>query len=106
MFVHVAFFELAGSFDHLVFTPHSSFSEFTALAGIRPDDGWIPPRPLSVVCTEQRWELDKLAGLMDGRAERLSPQCDAYTTAGVSLQDFTKLLQKSSCYDPNQDPSK
>jgi len=99
-------FHLAGSFDHLVFTPHSSFSEFTALTGIRPDnEQWIPPRPLSVVCTEQEWELDKLAKLMDGRAERLSPQCDAYTTAGVSLQDFTKLLQSSSCYDEQQDPS-
>ena len=104
--IFVSIFELAGSFDHLVFTPHSSFSEFTALTGIRPDDEhWIPPRPFLVVCTEQQWELDKLQKVMDGRAKRISEECFEYMTAGVSLQDFTSLMEKSSCYDESQNPS-
>jgi len=90
------------SFDQLVITPHSSFSELASVLSPGPTyPSQMPHRSAIAITTQQsnRREVDKVYDYYTGRVNKLTDMCLVQRTAGLYYHGLWPALRKVSCFD-------
>jgi len=90
------------SFDQLVITPHSSFSELASVLSPGPaHPSQKPHRSAIAITTPQsnKKEIDKVYDYYTGRVNQLTDKCLVQRTAGLYYHGLWPALRKVSCFD-------
>lgn len=90
------------SFDSLVLTPYSSFSELASVLSPGIHNTSSRPYRGAIVVTSPDNNLKKMKNILsyyEGGVDRLSSQCLVQRTAGMYYQGLWRALKKVTCYD-------
>jgi len=90
------------SFDQLVITPHSSFSELASVLSPGPAHPSRKPHRSAIAITtpqSNRREIDKVYDYYTGRVDQLTNNCLVQRTAGLYYHGLWPALRKVSCFD-------